>query len=234
VASIPRQRFPDDDGSADAGVAAALSGYAAGRVGERAVLAAIAGTRLLVPVVAVLTDSAVAEHGLKVEKESDMALPLMVGTDGRRAVPGFTSTDSLKRWRADARPVAVSFRQACQAVLAEKADALIVDAAGPVPFALDGERLRALAEGAEVPPAHRDPHVLAAVQVAVSQVPGIARIKVGPGQDGAELSVGLLLTPEADADADATAEAVRAASARLAEHLTGNVIGGVHLEVIPR
>ena len=97
-----------DDGSPDPRVTAALDAYAAGRGGEHAVLAALDASRLLVPVVAVLAEEdTAAPGGPRRDKSSEMALPTVIGTDGRAAVPAFTSAATLARWRAEARPVPV-------------------------------------------------------------------------------------------------------------------------------
>ena len=50
-------QFSADDGAADPVVAAALTAYAAGQCSEYSVLTALARSRLLVPVVAVLTEA---------------------------------------------------------------------------------------------------------------------------------------------------------------------------------
>ncbi|MEV5754145.1 SseB family protein [Actinoallomurus sp. NPDC052308] len=222
---IPQPQFPDDDGRTPAEVERALSDYAQGRAGERAVLAALAGTRLLVPVVAVLTEDETVD-GLRREKESEMALPTLVGADGRRAVLAFTSTESLARWRPDARPVAVHAREACQAAVGESADALVVDVAGPVPYAIEGARLHVLANGGAITAPHEDPDVLVAVHAAVDGLPGITGVRVEPGER-AELAVRLRLAEGAGA------QDVRAAADRLAERLRGHVTGGVEIGVVP-
>ena len=49
--------FRDDDGSAEPGVTAVLEAFAAGQGTEQDVLTALAGSRLLVPVLAVLPDA---------------------------------------------------------------------------------------------------------------------------------------------------------------------------------
>jgi hypothetical protein len=100
-----------------------------------------------VPVVAVLGEVEHDEHGLAHDKTSDMATVLITGRDGRRALLSFTSTASLQRWNPDARPVGVSARQAARAALQDGADALLVDVAGPVLFAVEGQDLRDLADG---------------------------------------------------------------------------------------
>ena len=87
---------------------AALDAYAAGRGSEHAVLTALAACRLLVPVVALLTaGESGGPGGLRREKSSEMALPTLIGADGRAALPAFTCLDTLTCWRADARPVLV-------------------------------------------------------------------------------------------------------------------------------
>ncbi|MDP9866803.1 MULTISPECIES: SseB family protein [Streptosporangium] len=143
--SIPQPLVPDDDGSADASVASALAALSAGTADAGEVISALGGARLLVPVVALLTESEVGEHGLRQEKESEMALPKLIGADGREAVLAFTGTESLKLWRPDARPIQATTLQVCQAAVHENAAAVVIDVAGPVPFVIEGSVLRAFA-----------------------------------------------------------------------------------------
>ncbi|SDH44902.1 SseB family protein [Nonomuraea jiangxiensis] len=143
--SIPQPLDPRDDGGVAPAVTAALSSYQAGTAGAGEVLAALSGARLLVPVVALLTESEVGAHGLRQEKESEMALPKLVGQDGRQAVLAFTGAEALARWRADARPIQATALQVCRAAVQEKAAAVVVDVAGPVQFVIEGEVLEALA-----------------------------------------------------------------------------------------
>jgi hypothetical protein len=144
---IPDPGFAGDDGAADAALAAALTAYAAGTGDRAGVLGALGSARLLVPVVAVLGEVERDEQGLTHDKSSDMATVLMTRPDGRRGLLAFTSTASLAGWDAGARPVPAAASTAAQAALQEGADALVVDVAGPVRFALEGEDLRAVAAG---------------------------------------------------------------------------------------
>jgi hypothetical protein len=148
VPTIPQPLDPDDDGSAAPAVAAALAAYQDGTAGPAEVLGALTGARLLVPVVALLTSSEVGEHGLRQEKESEMALPKLVGKDGRQAVLAFTCAEALTRWRPDARPIQATTLQVCRAAAGERAAAVVVDVAGPVPYVIEGEVLEALAAAA--------------------------------------------------------------------------------------
>ena len=176
---------------------AALAAYAAGQGSEHAALNALAGSRLLVPVVAVLTEEASGDaeaaegteaaegseteaagdgpgSGLRREKSTEMALPTLIGRDGRAAVLAFTSLDALTRWRPDARPVAVPAARAWRAG-AEEASAVVIDVAGPVPVTVDGARLAALAAGRPAPLPHQDPDVLAALHAALGGEPLIVQ-----------------------------------------------------------
>ena len=91
---------------------------------------ALAGARLLIPVVALLAGAAAEDQALAAgpatppgpgprpgsalrrEKVSEMALPTLIGNDGRSAVLAFTSLSSLLAWRPGARPVPVPASQA--------------------------------------------------------------------------------------------------------------------------
>ncbi|GAB2990198.1 SseB family protein [Nocardioides montaniterrae] len=139
--------YVDDDGSADEQLVIALQAYAGDRSAYPQVLAAMAGARLLVPVVAVLGDVEVGEDGLARDKTSDMAAVLLTGADGRMALLAFTSTDTLRAWQADARPVPVAAHLAAQTAIQEGAAAVVVDVAGPTRFVVDGDDLHRVASG---------------------------------------------------------------------------------------
>ncbi len=110
-------------------------------------LAALQDARLLVPVVAVLGEVELDADGLAHDKTSDMATVLLTGRDGRTALLAFTGTDALRAWDPDARPVPVAARLAAQSALQEGAAALVVDVAGPVTLAVEGDDLTAMAAG---------------------------------------------------------------------------------------
>src|SRR3712207_4757966 len=86
VRSIPDPDFAGDDGSVAPEVAAALAAYGRDPDGEHArALTVLQGSRLLVPVVAVLGEVEHDQQGLAREKSSDMATVLLQGQDGRMA-----------------------------------------------------------------------------------------------------------------------------------------------------
>ncbi|MEU7136500.1 SseB family protein [Streptomyces sp. NPDC046261] len=227
--NIPDPGFSDDDGSADAALTEALAAWSVDRGAEGRVLAALRGARLLVPVVAVLGEVETGPDGLKREKTSDMAVPTLQAPDGRRALPAFTSTGTLARWRADARPVAVPLHQALQAAAHEKADTIVLDLAGPVTYPLTGPALLALAEGRESADPLADPAVADALRSVLAAEPGVLRAHLTPSGD-ADGTLALVLDGGAQAP-----EVVRRVAERLAadEVLRARLVRGLDLALLP-
>jgi hypothetical protein len=189
-----------DTGSAEPAVQAALAAYADGTGSEHAALTSLADARLLVPVVAVLAGA--SDDGT--EKETEMALPTLIGNDGRAAIIAFTGAETLRRWQDDARPVPVPARRVWAAALTE-ADAAVIDVAGPVPLVVEGARLRALANGEPPPLPHEDPDI----RTAVAAVTG--DFTLAPGGPGTDLAVILATTDMAQAREAASEIALRLA-----------------------
>jgi SseB protein N-terminal domain len=225
--NIPGSGFPDDDGSADPRLSAALAAWAEDRTAVGPVLEALKGARLLVPVVAILGEAEEDEKGLRREKTSEMAVPTLKAA-GRTALPAFTSTDSLARWDPAARPVAVPLHQALEAAAHEKADTIVLDLSGPVPFELTGPALLALAEGRTTTDPLADPAVTGAVRAAVAAEPAVRRAYLGRGR--ADGILALVLDPVA-----APADAARAVAERMAadETLRARLVRGLDLAVLP-
>jgi hypothetical protein len=109
-------------------------------------------------------------------------------------VLAFTSVAALARWRAGARPVPTEAIDVWRAAVADDC-AVVIDVAGPVPLAVDGARLRALALGGPVPPPQQDPDVIAAVRAAGAGQPGVTAVSLAAGTGGSDLAVRLTLAP---------------------------------------
>jgi hypothetical protein len=118
----------EDVGAGDPELAAALE---SGDV--IAVRTALLAARLLVPVVATVPEAAAGSGRIESDGEgAEMAVPRLVGADGRHALPVFSSYDAMRAWRADARPVPMMGEKAVSGAIAEGYDAVILDVAGPV------------------------------------------------------------------------------------------------------
>ena len=233
------ERFRDDHGEADPAVSAALAAYAARTGGELAVLGSLAGSRLLVPVVAVLGDGPGAQstdraaHGAGLnqgEKASEMAMPVIVARDGRRALPAFTSAGTLRLWQPAGRPVPAAAAAVWRSAVQESC-AVVIDIAGPVSIVVEGSRLAALAAGNQSPAMHDDPDVWQlAAATAAEFAPGI-RVRLSAPEDGLDLT--LELAPPQGAAHAVPAEAARQIGDAVAERLAERVRTGIAVLVRP-
>ena len=136
---IPPSPFANDDGSADPTLATLIDQWVQGRTPLALVTKVLAHSRVLVPVVAVLDDV----HDDGTEKDSHMAMPMMVRPDGRKGVLAFSSMEALRRWQPDARAVPVWGLDAAKAAAGE-ADALVIDVMGPVRMPIQGHDLKVM------------------------------------------------------------------------------------------
>jgi hypothetical protein len=233
------QQFRGDRGGADPRVAAALAAYVAGQGSEQAALQALAAARLLVPVIAVPAEGPkgakgdTPQHG---DKNSEMVMPTLIGRDGRPAVLAFTCLDALARWRPDARPVPAEADRVWRAAVADGC-AVVIDVAGPVPLAVEGARLAALAAGQPVPPPHEDPDVHAAVQAALAGEPGSAGFALAPGRadadaDASTAGIDLAITLRLNSqDAKHDAQTANRAAASIAARLAGRLRRGIEVSL---
>jgi hypothetical protein len=165
-----------------------------------------------------------------------MSLPTLIGRDGRPAIPVFTCADALARWDAQARPVPALAGLVWRAAV-DGSCAVVVDVAGPVPLAIDGARLAALAGGRPVPPPDQDPDVLAAVQAAAAGQPVIAGLRVsGADRDPAADDNGagdlqIELTLAAGGTLAAGEEAARVLGSTLMEQLGARLRRGITIAI---
>jgi hypothetical protein len=224
------QQFRDDNGAADPRVTEALAAYYAGQGSEQDALTALAAARLLVPVVAVPADDPAVKGDKAAEgdKNSQMVLPTLIGRDGRPAVLAFTGLDTLARWRPNARPVPAESDRVWRAAVADGC-AVVIDVAGPVPVAVEGTRLDALAAGRPVPAAYEDGDVLAEVEAAIAAEPVVADVSVAPSHQ-VDLAVRLHLSADSWAGGD-WQPAVNHVAQSIAARLAGRLRRGVEVSV---
>jgi hypothetical protein len=104
---------------------------------------------------------------------------------------------------------------------------VVIDIAGPVPFAVDGARLAALGEGRPAPLPHDDPDVQALAGAALGGEPLIAGFALLPGSDGSDLTIQVMLA-HGYGPADARAqEAIQRAVGRIMAGGGGRVRRGI-------
>lgn len=236
----PTSAFAGDDGRCDPRLAQALADLGAGTGSVAAVVAALAGTRVLVPVLAELEAAGVAVHAgheHTVDKEASAGIVALQAPDGRTALPVFSSVTTMQAWRPDARPVPTGVERAALSAVEERWELLVLDPGGPVTVLVPRPAVWAIAQqrtwepavrpvpaggspdgpGAGDPSAparvHVDPDVVAALRGALAGVPEVLGVDAGPGRR-AEVAVHLHLVPGLDrARLDAVLARVNAALA---------------------
>jgi len=198
--------FAGDDGRADPIVQAVLAEFVGGRPDHRALQHALVGARLLTPIVATAAPTATpaaatdatAVDGHTHARVTDLATVAVQGRDGRRALPVFTSLETLAAWDPSARPFPLTAVDAARGAFAEGLAALLVDPRSVPGAVIEGPALLALAENRWWLEPAADPEVVAAVREALAGLPGLASVDVTAGRE-ADLTVTLF--PSADAGA---------------------------------
>jgi hypothetical protein len=194
--TLPGGGFDGDTGGTDPALGRALAERAAGRADDADVVAVLAGARLLVPVVAVLGEGAQAVHGTA-DKQADMALVTLTASDGRRALPVFSSLTALADWDPRARPVPVECRRAAVSAVAEGCDVMVLDPAGPVTFVVGRPAMWAIGQGRPWLPADRDPEVRAVLDRVAAEVDAVASLT---GERGVDAELRVVVAVSADLD----------------------------------
>jgi hypothetical protein len=182
----------DDTGDADPALARVVSAGA----GPAALMAAVRGARLLVPVLA--QAAGVDESGEHaVQTHVEMASVTLLASDGQRALPVFSSIESLARWDADARPVPATAARVGRAAVAERCDVVVIDVAGPASAVLRPSMVWALAQDRPWVAPHEDPFVESAVSRALAEEDDVTDHGLEEGSPAGEgvLCVALALRP---------------------------------------
>ena len=186
--------FEADLGMADPMLRRLLADEVVGDVDDdRSLFTAVAQARFLVPVVAEPTEMTQVD-GLLRDTGVDMAVVILTGRDGQRALPVFTGLDALAAWDPAARPIPVTAARAAQAAVTDLCEVLVVDVAGPCTRVVRSSMLWALAQHQQWLPAHEDPQVDAAFAAAVDADPALTAYALSGGPHG-ELRARLTLVP---------------------------------------
>lgn len=171
---------PPDDGTADPYLEQVLARHAAGAARLGAVVDALRGCRLLIPLMQVSADQ-LASEGRPHEGDTDpcgsagqaVAVVTMTDREGRPLALAFSSVENLQSWRPDARPLPRSARDVAAAALASGAGSLLIDAGGPATALLRGAWLARVAAGEGWPQPWADPYVARAVACEVTGLLGV-------------------------------------------------------------
>jgi hypothetical protein len=196
--------FAGDDGSADPAVLAAIAAVADGG-SQAAVLDAVRGARLLIPLVAHAGDLGATADGRLVDKTQELSIVTVAGPDGRNVMPVFTSVAAMQAWDRAARPIPIESRRVAMAAASEGTELVVLDPTSPSEFVLRRPAVWALGQDVPWVPCFEDPAVAQAFASSTAGESDVVRVELAPGDPlsrfrGPELTVGLVLVPGLDED----------------------------------
>ncbi len=183
-----RSAFTDDDGSTPAGLAGALAGFRTGACDVVAVVEEIRVSRLLIPLLTTLGETANGGHGLVVDKSADLAVVTVSGPDGRAVMPVFSSVERMVTWNPDARPVPAAAVRVALAAASEGTELVVLDPGSPTEFAVRRPALWAIARSRPWRPGSEDPDVLDAFAASVGAEPHVVSLSLAPGDPTSRLT----------------------------------------------
>ncbi|GAA1805590.1 SseB family protein [Nesterenkonia flava] len=179
----PLHTFDGDDGLAPPALQGILAQLRAGEADETAVVNTLPGLRLFAPVIASLGGGQTHEDHAEVgDKEADISLVSLAASDGRRAMPVFSSVEALTAWHPEARPVAAEAERIMLAALAEGAELAVLDPGAEFTFVIRRPAVEALAQGRTWTPAYADHEVARALSEVPEQCPGVAQLLLQPSR----------------------------------------------------
>lgn len=159
-----------------------------------AVIEVLGTVRVLVPLLAEAGAVGVTPEGRKVEKTQELSIVTVSAPDGRRVMPVFSSTASMRAWNPEARPIPVPMPQAAVAAASEQTDLIIIDAGSPdQELGIRRTELESVAHGRPRMPAWANRDVEHEFERIAATEPRIEQLRLAPGDPRARL-----LAPEVD------------------------------------
>lgn len=157
-------------------------------------LLTLAGCRILVPLLAEAGEVGLTPEGRLVEKTQELSIVTVSGPDGRRAMPVFSSVETMRAWNPEARPIPVPMPQAAIAAAQDETALIIVDPGTPSSeIGVRRTQLESVALAQPVKPAWADESVQGAFQASIAGDARIQAVFLMAGDPEARL-----LAPELD------------------------------------
>jgi hypothetical protein len=201
--SFGETAYAGDDGTAPPELLDAIGRFREQRGHEVAVVDALRGARLLIPLVAKLGEAGQNDRGVTVDKSAELSIVTVAGPDGRNVLPVFSSVDAMTRWNPSARPVPADGVRVALAAADEGTDLVVLDATSATEFVVRRPALWALAQSLPWTPSHSDPEVALEFESSASDEGDVVAVTLAAGDPdatlkGPELVVQLALRPGLD------------------------------------
>ena len=184
--------FANDSGEELPEISNALKDFSESKLDFEQLVNSFRLSRVLIPLVPKAEGKKTGQHGLTVDTSSDMNIVALEGPDGQPALPIFTSTENVKAWKSDARPVPVQFERALLAAAAEGQTRVVVNPGQPNWFAVRRPAIEALAQQERWISPFRDPSVKSLISAAIKSLP-VEGFRLMPGDPNGQLAADELI-----------------------------------------
>ncbi|WP_405217289.1 SseB family protein [Agrococcus sp. Ld7] len=224
--------YAGDDGSAPPAYLQAVAGLAAGTSGRAAVVDALRGERLLVPLLAAAGETGIDARGRMIDKTQELSIVTVQAPDGGTILPMFSQVSAMQAWNPRARPVPTSVQRAAAAALDGPAR-VVVDPAAESEFVLTRSMLEALLADEAWTWGVEDAAVHAAVADALFVQPAVQAVVLTTGDPrnrlaGPELEVHALVDATEEAAAQVQSAAAQIAAAPVVRARIASVAVRLH------
>lgn len=198
--------YLDDDGTAPAELVAAIAAFRAGDAGPETVVTAFRDSRLLIPLVTRLGESEEDARGRVIDKTQELSIVTVAGPDGRAILPVFSSAETMRAWKADARPVPADAARVAVAAAEDGEGLVVLDPGSATEFVLRRPAVWSLVRGVDWVPCWQDEAVAAEFARTVDDEPAVVAVELSAGDPhlrlaGPELVVTLILIAGLDRSA---------------------------------
>ncbi len=204
-----------DSGETPAEVAQRLAAWRGGTGAFTDLVAAIATSRLLIPLVAHAGDDFDADHPVMEDKIQELSVVTVSGPSGEKVIPAFTSVAAMTAWNADARPIPIEAQRVALAAASEQTDRIVLNP-GTDSIVIRRPAVWAIAKGETYIACWESVEFVDAARDLLDGIPDLASVRVAPADPtatGTGPDVALVLELPAgltDDDVRATVGAVHA------------------------
>jgi SseB protein N-terminal domain len=182
----------DDDGSAPAELMLALARFRAREIGEEGVVDALRDSRLLIPLIAELGESAISSHGpttgLAMDKSQELSIITVAGPDGRNVLPVFSSAAAMAAWNPVARPVPADAVRVALAAAEEHTDLVVLDPTRETEYVIRRPALWAIAQSQPWTPSYASQSVAQAFSGSIATELSVLGVSLVAGDPGGRLA----------------------------------------------
>ncbi len=209
-----------DNGETAPDVAERLNSWRAGTGSFTDLVAALATSRFLIPLVAHAGDDFDADHPVMEDKVQELSVVTVAGPNGEKVIPVFTSVAAMSAWNSDARPIPIDAQRVALAAASEQTDRVVVNP-GTDSIVIRRPALWTIAQGTTYLAPWESTEFVAETRSLLDGIDDLVEVGVGPGDraaSGEGPDVVVFLGLPDGLDADAVRAVVTEAHARIASN----------------